>query len=248
MRAREKNLPDDETLDTFYRGRIRILQKKKGYRFSVDAPLLADFIRTGAEDEILELGTGCGIISLLLSLKPFGRITALEIQPGLADLARRNVALNGLVDRITIVEDDWRTFRPGRKFDLVFSNPPYVRNGAGFLSRTAEKSVARHEIHGDVGDVMRAAASLLADGGRAAFVFPERRRADFLEAVRAGGLGLRRLRDVHPRQAGPPNLFLAEVGFSSGSETAEILPPLVLFGADGGYTDEAERIFSGRVV
>ncbi|MEK6851454.1 MAG: hypothetical protein AABY30_02825, partial [Candidatus Thermoplasmatota archaeon] len=94
---------DGETLDAFYHGRVRVLQKKKGYRFSVDAPLLAAFIRTRADDEALELGTGSGVISLLLSVKPFRRIVALEIQEGLADLARRNVELNGLGDRVEVV-------------------------------------------------------------------------------------------------------------------------------------------------
>src|SRR5512136_754882 len=102
---------DGETLDTFYRGRIRILQRRKGYRFAVDAPLLADFIRTRPDDEALELGAGNGVISLLLSVKPFKRITAVEIQEGPAELARRNVELNGLGDRIAIVRADLRTYQ-----------------------------------------------------------------------------------------------------------------------------------------
>ena len=245
MKPPAAGLPDDETLDTFYRGRVRVLQKKKGYRFSVDAPLLADFVRIGAGDEIVELGTGCGIISLLLSLKPFRRITALEIQPSLADLARRNVALNGLGDRIMVLEEDWRAFRPGRKFDVVFSNPPYIRGGTGFPSRTAEKNVAKHEIHGDIEDVMAATAELLSPAGRAHFIFPERRDGDFVEAARARGLKMRRSRSVLPREGEPPHLFLAEIGFSSSPDPGETLLPLVLFGADGRHTAEAERIFSG---
>jgi len=133
---------DGETLDAFYHGRIRVRQGKKGYRFSVDAPLLADFVRTREEDEGLEIGTGSGIIALLLSVKPFRRITALEIQAGLADLARRNVELNGLGGRIEVVEADLRTFEPGRTFDLIFSNPPYIRKATGFLGASAEKSAA----------------------------------------------------------------------------------------------------------
>jgi tRNA1Val (adenine37-N6)-methyltransferase len=245
MKPPETNLRDDETLDTFYRGRIRVFQKKKGYRFSVDAPLLADFVRTGPRDEILELGTGCGIIPLLLSFKPFRRITALEIQPALADLSRRNVALNGLGDRITILEEDWRTFRPARKYDVVLSNPPYVRGGTGFPSRTAEKNVAKHEVHGDIEDVMAATTELLAPRGRAFFVFPERRRGDFIEAAGGRGLGPRRLRSVLPREDEPANLFLTEMVLSAAPETEEILPPLILFGADGRYTAEAELIFAG---
>src|SRR5512143_2899300 len=154
MRARDQAPRDGETLGTFYHGRIGVLQAKKGYRFSVDAPLLADFIRTGLDDEALELGAGNGIISLLLSVKPFRKITAVEIQEGLADLARRNVELNGLGGRIEIVLADWRTFEPGRTYDLIFSNPPYIKRSTGFLSASAERSAAKHELHGGVAEIL----------------------------------------------------------------------------------------------
>jgi tRNA1(Val) A37 N6-methylase TrmN6 len=250
MTTPETPRPDGETLDTFYRGRIRVLQKKKGYRFSVDAPLLADFIRTRADDEALELGTGSGIISLLLSVKPFRRIVALEIQEGLADLARRNVELNGLGERIEVVRADLRAYEPGRRFDLIFSNPPYIRKAAGFLSFSAEKSAAKHELHGDVRDILKRTAEWLTPEGRACFIYTEKRRADFLAAVGWSGLRLRRIRSVHPRAGDPANLFLTELGLGAGAEAAtgepEIMPPLVLFAPDGRYTDEAEAIFAGR--
>jgi tRNA1Val (adenine37-N6)-methyltransferase len=251
---------DDETLDTFYHGRIRVLQKKKGYRFSVDAPLLADFIRTRPDDEALDLGTGSGVISLLLSVKAFRRVTALEIQAGLADLARRNVELNGLGGRFEIVLADLRTYAPGRKFDLIFSNPPYIRKATGFLSRSSEKSAAKHELHGDIADILTKTAEWLEPRGRAGFVYPEKRRAEFLAVAGESGLSVRRLRFVHPREGEPPNLFLVELGLASelnagvgddtlagagGGAGPEIMPPLILFGPDGKYTDEAEAVFSG---
>jgi tRNA1(Val) A37 N6-methylase TrmN6 len=247
---------DGETLDAFYHGRLRVLQKRKGYRFSVDAPLLADFIRARPDDEALELGTGSGIVSLLLSVKPVKRITAVEIQPGLADLARRNVALNGLEGRIEVVEADLRTYDPGRAFDLIFSNPPYIRRETGFLGPSAEKSAAKHEIHGTIDAVLAKTSAWLGPEGRACFVFPEKRRPDFLAAAGAGGLSVRRLRFVHPRAGEAPNLFLVELaheprGGTAGSggqgkgDALELVPPLVLFGPDGKYTREAEEIFSG---
>jgi tRNA1(Val) A37 N6-methylase TrmN6 len=239
---------DGETLDAFYRGRFRILQSKKGYRFSVDAPLLADFIRTRPEDEALELGTGNGVISILLSVKPFKGITALEIQPGLAGLARRNVVLNDLGGRIEIVEADLRTYEPGRTFDLIFSNPPYIRRSAGFLSASAERSAAKHELHGAIGEILRKTAEWLAPDGRACFVYPEKRRADLLAAAKESSLAVRRLRFVHPRAAEGPNLFLTElgsVGRKNVNPQLELMPPLVLFGPDGKYTAQADAIFSG---
>jgi tRNA1Val (adenine37-N6)-methyltransferase len=237
---------DDETLDAFYHGRVRVLQKKRGYRFSVDAPLLADFIRTKAEDEALDIGTGSGIIALLLSVKPVRRITALEIQAGLADLARRNIELNGLRGRIEVVEGDLRTFEPGRTYDLVFSNPPYIRKAAGFLSDSAEKSAAKHELHGGIADVLKKTAEWLAPDGRASFVYPAKRRADFMAAAGECGLIVRRLRFVHPREGEPPNLFLVELvtALKIRPGEPEVMPPLILFGPDGKYTLAAEAVFS----
>lgn len=247
MKAPAKTPRDGETLDTFYHGRVRVLQPKTGYRFSVDAPLLADFIRTRPEDEALELGTGSGIIALLLSVKPFKSVTAIEIQAGLADLARRNVELNGLGGRIEIVAADWRTFEPGRTFDLIFSNPPYIRSGTGFLSASVEKSAAKHEIHGGIGEVLKKTAGLLAPGGRACFVYPEKRRADFLTAAGECGLATRRMRFVHPREGEPSNLFLIELGHVAEARgvAPETMPPLVLFGPDGTYTGAAQAVFRG---
>jgi tRNA1(Val) A37 N6-methylase TrmN6 len=241
---------DGETLGAFYHGRVSVLQKKKGYRFSVDAPLLADFIRTRADDEALDLGTGSGIISLLLSVKPFRRIVALEIQEGLADLARRNVELNGLGDRIEVVHADLRTYEPGRRFDLIFSNPPYIRKATGFLSRSEEKSAAKHELNGDIEDIMERTAAWLEPGGRACFVYPEKRRADLARAADRRGFRILRFRLVLPRSLASANLFMAELGAGAGEGAAavkpEVMPPLVLFGPDGKYTEEAEAVFSGK--
>ncbi|MCX6564665.1 MAG: methyltransferase [Candidatus Aminicenantes bacterium] len=235
---------EDETLDAFYRGRVLVLQRKRGYRFALDAPLLADFIRTRRTDELLELGTGSGIISLLVGLRPTGPITAIEIQPALADIARRNVAINRMNGRITVVRRDFRTYRRRKKFDIVFANPPYIRKRTGFLSATAEKSVAKHELKCDIVEVMQAAARLLKDDGRAYFVFPPRRRDDLETAARASGLHLHAVRDVHPRPGAEANLFLAECGFAAKAE--RVLPPLVLYDDRGGMTAETRRIFEGR--
>jgi tRNA1Val (adenine37-N6)-methyltransferase len=234
---------DGETLDTFYRGRVRVLQRKKGYRFSVDAPLLADFIRPRPEDDALELGAGSGIISLLLSVKPFRSITALEVQAGLAGLARRNVELNGLGGRIRIIETDLRTYEPGRTFDLIFSNPPYIRKATGYLSASAEKSAAKHELHGGIEEILERTAGWLAPDGRACFIYPEKRRADFARAGDRRGFHIHRFRQVRARAGEVPNLFLAELGFAAIEP--EIMPPLVLYGSSGKYTAEAEAVFSG---
>lgn len=235
---------EDESLDAFFHGRIQVLQKKKGYRFSIDAPLLADFIRTEENDQILELGTGSGIISLLLSLKPFRHITGLEIQDSLFDLAKRNVRLNALQDRITILNCDLTTYASSQKYDLIFSNPPYMACGRGNVSESREKAIAKHELKCDISDIMRKTAELLDAQGRACFVFPESRRAAFFAAFNSRGLQVRRERVVKSHVNRAPNLFLTELGFYAGSDLTEA--PLILFQEDGGYTEEALEIFSGR--
>lgn len=235
---------DGETADAFYEGRVVVRQKRAGYRFALDAPLLADFVRTKPGEDVLELGTGSGIIALLLGGREFAHLTALEIQPSLAALARRNVCLNGLQDRITILRADLRRYRPGRRFNVVFSNPPYIRKGTGFLSSSPEKSVAKHEIKCDILGVMRATAQFLNPGGRAYFVYPALRAGDFAAATETGGLFIRRRRFVHPRSGEPAALFLAECRHERGP--CRTAAPLVLRDADGRDTPEARRIFEGR--
>ncbi|MFQ6068994.1 MAG: tRNA1(Val) (adenine(37)-N6)-methyltransferase [Candidatus Aminicenantales bacterium] len=235
---------ENETLDTFYRGKILVLQKKKGYRFSVDAPLLADFVRTDASEELIELGAGNGIVSLLVSIKPFKHITAVEIQHSLADLARRNVKLNSLEEKIAVVEDDFRSFEPGKKFDVVFSNPPYIKKKTGQLSPSFEISLAKHELKCTLSDLLGKTAQLLKREGRAYFIYPFKRRDDFMEEMKKAGLRLRRIREVFSRKNEPPRWFLAEGGFF-GPKT-ELLPPFFLYNENGVYSEEAQKIFSGR--
>jgi len=245
MKPRNLLKGEDETLDSFYRGSILVLQKKEGYRFSVDAPLLADFIQTKRSDDVLELGAGNGIISLLLSIKPFKHITALEIQESLADMARRNVKLNNLEGKISIIQEDLRQYNPGKEFDVIFSNPPYIKKGEGHLSSSLEKSIAKHELKCDIFGILEKAAKLLKNKGRAYFIYVAKRKDDLIQAIEKNSLKIKSLRFVHPRQESPPNLLLAECDFSSEKEV--LLPPFILYDEGGNYTPEAEEIFRGRI-
>lgn len=235
----------DESLDTFYHGRILVLQRKNGFRFSLDAPLLADFVNTREGDELLEVGTGCGIISLLLSLKPFKHILALEVQPVLVELARRNVLLNNLEGRITVLQKDFRQYQPYRKFDVIFSNPPYIRRHSGRLSPSEEKNIARHELLCSLEDLLSFTRSWLKETGRAFYIFPDSRREEFESELEKQGLKVKTSRSVYPRENEPANFFLAECAFSV--DQPETIPPLILYDQDGRYTPEAEEIFAGRV-
>ena len=244
MKRSEPSPGEDETLDSFYHGRVLLLQKKRGYRFSVDAPLLADFIRTRPADNLLELGAGSGIISLLLSRRSFRRIVCLEVQPGLADLARRNIALNRLQKKIVVLEQDLRAYRPEEKFDLVFSNPPYIKGTGGHLSISEEKSIAKHEIKGDIFDIMQAAGGVLEQDGRACFIYPVKRRGDFDRAAEGVGLRVKTLRFVYSRSGEAARWFLAECRFDAVSQ--KVLPPLWVHEGTGEYTPEMQAIFAGE--
>ena len=200
-----------ETLDSFFHGRIKVLQKKEGFRFSIDAPLLADFIRTRPEDDCLELGTGSGIISLLLSIKSFRHVTALELQGPLADMARRNIGLNGLDDRIDIVNEDFSSYSPKKKFDVVFSNPPYIEKGTGHLSPSEEKTIAKHEVQCSLPEVLDRTAVFLKKTGRAFFIYPAHRFDEFQLEASQRNLHVRTLRMVHSHKEKPPTFFLVEL-------------------------------------
>lgn len=236
---------EDETLDTFYHGRIRVLQKKKGYRFSIDAPLLADFIQTRKTERILELGTGNGIISLLLSVKPFASITAVEIQASLADLARRNVILNNCEDRIKVIHSDLRAFSADEKYDVVLSNPPYIKRNAGHLSVSDEKSVAKHELKCTIFDIMQRTEELLKMQGVAYFIYAAIREEDFMQAIQDTQLRIRNIRYVFPYKDSAPNFFLLSLDFSS--QEPRQLRPLFLYAREREYTKETQDIFRGRI-
>lgn len=234
---------EDETLDSFYHGRILVVQKKKGYRFSVDAPLLADFIQTRPSDRILEIGAGNGIIALLLSVKPFRNLLCLEIQRSMVELAERNIRLNQLEGRIRVVQQDLRHFRSRRKFDVIFSNPPYIKTRAGMPSPSTEKAIAKHEIKCDIFDIMRLTGRLLKRNGRAYFIYAATRSEDFGRAVEEQRMKTRTLRWVFSRPGRPARWFLAECDF--GAPVLTVLPPLIVHDEKGQYTAEMERIFAG---
>jgi len=236
---------NNETQDTFYHGRISILQKKKGFRFSIDAPLLADFIRTKQSDELLELGAGNGVISLLLSIKPFKHITALAIQKSLFNLAQRSIRLNQLEHKISLNLMDLREYKADKKFDVIFSNPPYYEIIAGRMSKSREKAIAKHELKCSIFDIMRKTSDLLKKDGRAYFIYKEKRRNAFIKAVEGSGLRIKLERYVLARSAGETIFFLTECGFSR--EKKVVLQPLILYDEEGNYTAEAQEIFKGRI-
>lgn len=237
-----------ETLDAF-KG-LRLLQKKEGYRVSMDALLLADFINPEKGDRILDLGTGSGIIALLLGQVDFiGEIIGLEIQADLFELAQQNVKLNNLADKVRMVQGDLRRisflFKSG-EFDVVCSNPPYRKLGSGRVNPQEEKAIARHEVLCELQDVLAAGRYLVRPGGRAFFVYSSERLTYFLSSLLAYNLEPKRLRLVHQDLKSSASLVLVEA-IRDGQPGLNVLPPLFIQDGAGSYTPEAARILGGLI-
>jgi tRNA1Val (adenine37-N6)-methyltransferase len=228
-------LSPDETLDTFLNGKVQVVQKKKGYRFSVDSILLSQFVRIQKDERVIDLGTGSGILLLLLSQTTRARsFVGVEIQKGLAECARKNVVLNHFDGRISILSQDFRelkrTFPPG-SFDVVLSNPPYRKHRSGRINPSVEKAVARHEIKGTLQDLISAASYLLPPKGRCYLIFPAVRTVDLLVALRGGKLEPKRLQFIYPRREEEAKFVLTESIKTSGVEL-KIMNPCILRESD----------------
>jgi tRNA1Val (adenine37-N6)-methyltransferase len=241
-------LKENESLDPICGGRLRVIQAKRGYRFSVDALLLASFVRLRPGEAAADLGAGSGILALILASRPeHPRVDALELQPEMADRARRSVSLNGLADRVRIHEGDVRratSVLPASSFDLAVFNPPYRKVRSGRINVNREKALARHEIAATLEDFLAAASSLLKEGGRAYAIYPAVRAVGILAAMRVRGLEPKRLRMVHSRSDSEGEFVLVE-GIRGGGEELEVLPPLFLYGDGQRHSAEMERITGG---
>lgn len=233
------------TEDSLFRGRVRVIQKKRGYRFSLDAAIIADRIVLRPSEIAVDLGTGCGIIPLILSVRaPSAHIYGIEIQKDLADLAAGNVRLNHMERTISIIHGDMKAFEaflaPGSA-DVVFTNPPYRRLHSGRINPHAEKAVARHEIKARLSDVLAVAYKLLRDSGRFFMIYPAERTTGLLSGMRERRLEPKALRWIHSRKDSDAVLVIAEA-VKHGRPGLKVEPPLIIYGPGGGYTDEVRRI------
>jgi tRNA1Val (adenine37-N6)-methyltransferase len=242
----EQTLSPDETLDSICGGAVRLFQRKDGYRFNLDPLLLAQFAAKGLSTPggpLIDLGTGSGILPLVLARRHGVLAEGLELQPSLAALAMRNVRLNGLEGRVRIRQGDLREVRklfPRASFRHVVSNPPFHRAHGGRTNPTLEKALARHELACTLPEVVAAAAHLLEPLGAWWVVFPASRLGELLAQAQAADLNPRRLRFVHPRSGSPARRVLLQAN-RQGRGTLEILPPLILHKErTSRFTDEVQ--------
>jgi len=233
--------------DTFFDGKLQIFQMRHGYRFSIDAVLLAAAVAPKAGQAVVDLGSGCGIIALMLSLRyPESRFFAVELQPELAELARMNVRANHREDRITVLQTDMRLLTQttfGGPVDGIVCNPPYRRIDSGRLNPDAQKAIARHEIHLTLAELLRIAGRLLRTGGWLTVIYPAQRLVDLFAMMRAERIEPKWLATIHSFSGDPARLVMAK-GVKAGRPGITIQDPMVIYRADGSYTSTVQAMMT----
>lgn len=241
----------NETIEELCRVNLHVIQAKNGYRFSLDPVLLSHFAEIPAGGKVADLGTGCGIIPLLLSKPDRTRtIVGIERQAAMVGRALRSVALNKLDEQIEIVHADIRQL-PERfsreSFDVVVSNPPYYSVGSGKLPVDEERNFARHELAGGMVDFLRTAHMLLKPGGSFYIVFVAERLSELMAEMCCFRLTPKRMRSVHSRDGEPARMVLVE-GRKDGRSGMIVDAPLVVYAGPGrGYSEEILAMY-GKVV
>ena len=236
----------DERLDELQRCGFKIIQNPKKFCFGMDAVLLSGFARAKTGEKVLDIGTGTGIIPILMAAKTKGRhFTGLEIQHESAGMAIRSVAYNHLEERISIVEGDIREagklFDPA-SFDVVTSNPPYMVANHGLVTPDSAKMIARHEICCTLEDIAQQTAKLLKNGGRFYMVHRPFRLAEIFCTLVKYDLEPKRMRLVYPYVDKEPNMVLIEA-LKGGNSRITCEPPLIVYKEQGVYTEEIYDIY-----
>lgn len=235
------------TDDAIFNGKVLIRQRAGGYRFSIDALLLAWYSWALPGERMLELGAGNGVVSLALAYKrPDLRIDAGEIQEGLAELARSNVKSNSL-NSITVFQEDLKNLSGSKwegKYNLVVSNPPYRAMGRGRLNPDPEKARARHELLCTLGDVVSTSERTLAPGGSVALILLAERSKDLEKAVELSDLAITHRLRIHTYEDKPPILLLTRLQKTKPTDAAE--GRLVIYEALHRYTSDVRSILNGE--
>jgi tRNA1Val (adenine37-N6)-methyltransferase len=235
----------DITLDSIRD--IKICQSKEGYRFSVDSLLLYDFVNLGKVHNIADLGTGSGIVGILLAKKyPDSRAVLFEIQESLVRLAQNNLAINCLEHRAEVVGCDLRLlpasgFSAG-KYDLVVSNPPFRLAKSGRLNISEEKAIARHEIRLNLCELIEAASFLLRAKGRLCMIYHPGRLSELIRILREKECEPKRLRFVHSNRSSEAKMVLVEA-VKRGRAGLRVERPFYIYGDEGGYSQEMKQVY-----
>jgi len=235
------------TKDTFFNGRIKVKQDPCGYRFSIDSILLACHAKLRPGDRVVDLGTGCGIIPLILAYRePNLKVFGIELQKELADIASSNVAENQMNSIITILCKDMKELKNDMvsgPVDLIVTNPPYRKAESGRLNPDLQRAVARHEIKVCLDDITKTVRRVLRTAGRFITIYSAERITDLLTHLRTSGIEPKSLRMIHSGVTTEAKLILVE-GIKGGHSGVKIGPPIIVYDEKGAYTPEVQEMFT----
>ncbi|WAW15832.1 tRNA1(Val) (adenine(37)-N6)-methyltransferase [Peptostreptococcus equinus] len=246
----DKYLKENERIDDLQFNELKIIQNPNGFCFGIDAVLLANFVKVKQKHKMVDLGTGTGIIPILVSGKSrVSEIIGVEIQDEVADMAKRSVELNRLQDRIKIENIDMRqicSIIGKNSYDVVTSNPPYMHSN-GMINPNDKKAISRHGIMCDLEDVIKIAADLLKPNGKFFMVNRSQRLVDIIDFGRKYKLEAKVMRFIHSKVGKSPKLVLVEFVKYAKPEL-KILNPLYVYKEDGTYTEELLSIYANQSV
>ena len=240
---------DDECVDDLQLKGLKIIQKRNGFKFGVDAVLLSDFAKIKNKDKIVDLCTGTGIIPFLLIGKynP-SEIVGVEIQQEMVDISNRSAELNDVCEKIRFVNIDLKNqndIKALGRFDVVTVNPPYKLNNSGIINPSDNIAIARHEIACNIDDVINATRILLKDNGRMYMVHRPDRLIDILVTMRKHRIEPKRIRMIHPNPSKAPNIVLIE-GQRDGGSFLKWDPPLYVYDNNGKFSDQINKIYGRK--
>lgn len=244
-------IKEHERIDDLQLDGLKIIQNPESFCFGIDAVLLSDFAKVRDGESVVELGTGTGIIPILLSAKTeASKISAFEVQESMADMARRSVAMNGLEDRINIIHDNLNHY--GKYFekstvDVVVTNPPYMAGTRGIQNEEDLKRISRHEVLCSLEDVIRVSAAMLKPGGSFYMVHRPMRLVDIVSLMRQYKLEPKEIRLVQPSVYKKPNIMLIK-GVRGGRPELKFHDPLIVYQEDGDYTQEIYQIYGNAQI
>ncbi|MGM0471057.1 MAG: tRNA1(Val) (adenine(37)-N6)-methyltransferase [Bacillota bacterium] len=246
MKLSKVKLKAGEHLDDLIHNDLQIIQDDSSFSFAIDAVLLANFTKVKAGERVVDLGTGSGVIPLLLAAKnEVSKLVGVELQSKLAAMARRSVEYNQLADLIEIKEMDIKSLTaklPAESFDVVVSNPPYLPLGQGKISQEDSVAIAKHELKVTLEEIIEVSAYLVKYGGRVSYVYRSQRLVELLSLMRKYNLEPKQLRIVQPKADEDSNLVLV-TGVKGANSGLEVSQPLVIYQSNGEYTKEVLNIY-----
>ncbi|MDQ2086366.1 tRNA1(Val) (adenine(37)-N6)-methyltransferase [Herbivorax sp. ANBcel31] len=239
-------IKENERIDDLQYKGLKIIQKEDAFCFGLDAVLVANFTDIKKNDFVVDLGTGTGIIPILIAGKTEAKsILGIEIQEDMAEMAKRSIKLNDIGDRVKIICGDLKKsvdILGSSKFNVIVSNPPYMNAGGGLLSESNTKAVSRHEIFCTLEDVVKASEKLLKPKGQLAMVHRPDRLVDIIWLMRKYSIEPKYMRFVHPSAKKKANLILVK-GIKHGRPQLKMMEPLYVYNEHGIFSDEINKIY-----